>query len=72
MMYLPIAVQAQVHPSKQNDLATNPLTGSIIILLPMIVLLTITGYRKCKDRIISRRIAHLERMWRLNPPKQTS
>ena len=71
MMYFTLAVQAQVHPSKQNDVATNPLTGSIILFLPIIVLLTITGYRKSKARILRRTIANLERMWHLNPPEKT-
>jgi hypothetical protein len=71
MMYLSLAVQAQVLPSKQNDVATNPLTGSIIVLLPIIVLLTISGYRQSKARILRRQIAYLERIWRFNPPKKT-
>ncbi|MBD2353995.1 hypothetical protein H6G41_05055 [Tolypothrix sp. FACHB-123] len=70
-MYVSLAVQVQVNPNKQNDVATNPLTGSIIILLPLIFLVTITSYRKSKARTLRRRIADLERMWRLNPPKQT-
>jgi hypothetical protein len=71
MMYSSLAVQAQVLPNKQNDLATNPLTGSIIVLLPIIVLLTISGYRQSKARILRRQIAYLERMWHFNPPKKT-
>ncbi|BAU05849.1 hypothetical protein FIS3754_17580 [Fischerella sp. NIES-3754] len=37
-MYLQLAVQAQVHPSKQNDVAINPLTECTIISLPLILL----------------------------------
>ncbi|MBD2196986.1 MULTISPECIES: hypothetical protein [Calothrix] len=70
-MYVSLAVQAQVHPHKRNDVGTNPLTGSMIILLPLMFLLTITTYRKSKARTLRRRIADLERMWRLNSPKQT-
>jgi hypothetical protein len=41
MMYLQLAVQAQVLPRKQNDIAINPLTGYLFISLPLIVLLVI-------------------------------
>ncbi|OUL25004.1 hypothetical protein BV372_28345 [Nostoc sp. T09] len=70
-MYFPIAVQAQVHPSRQNDVATDTLTASIIISVPIILVLTIIGYRKFKARIFHERIAHLEKMWRLKAPEKT-
>ncbi|MBF1990111.1 hypothetical protein [Fischerella thermalis] len=72
MMYLQLAVQAQVHPSKQNDIAINPLTGYLIISLPLIVLLVITAYRKCQAQILRRRITRLEKLWLLNIPEKTS
>ncbi|BAY64192.1 hypothetical protein NIES22_42870 [Calothrix brevissima NIES-22] len=71
MIYLSLAVQAQALPSKQNDVATNQVTGSLILLLPIITLLTITGYRKYKARSLNRQVAYLERMWRLTSPKKT-
>ncbi|RCJ19773.1 hypothetical protein A6S26_03270 [Nostoc sp. ATCC 43529] len=72
MIYLQLAVQAQVHPNKQNDIAINLLTGYLIISLPLIVLLAITGYRKCQAQILRRRITKLEKLWRLNIPEKTS
>ncbi|WP_339376859.1 hypothetical protein [Nostoc sp. 106C] len=71
MMYVPLAVQAQVHPSKQNDVATDTLIACTIISVPIILVLTIIGYRKFKVKILRKRIAHLEKMWRLNTPKKT-
>ncbi|MBD2358368.1 hypothetical protein H6G41_27790 [Tolypothrix sp. FACHB-123] len=72
MMYLQLAVQAQVLPRKQNDIAINPLTGYLFISLPLIVLLVITGYRKCQAQIVRQRIAKLEKLWLLNIPEKTS
>ncbi|BAY11425.1 hypothetical protein [Calothrix sp. NIES-2098] len=71
MMYVPLAVQAQVHPSKQSDVATNALTGCMIISIPIVLVLIITGYGRCKSQIRRRRIAHIEKMWRLNAPEKT-
>lgn len=71
MANLQITAQAQVHSSKQSDIATNPVTASIIITLPLIVLVTITGYRKYKAQILRQQIANLERMWRLKAQKKT-
>lgn len=71
MEYLQTIAQVQVYPRKQNDIATNPVTASIIIALPLIVLVTITGYRKYKALILRQQIANLERMWRLKAQKKT-
>jgi uncharacterized protein (DUF983 family) len=71
MAYLQTTAQVEVHLSKQNDIATHPLTASIIIALPLILLVTITGYRKYKALILRQQIANLERMWRLKAQKET-
>lgn len=71
MKYLPLAVQAQVYPSKQNNVATDTLTGCIIISLPIILVLIITSYRKYKAQMLRQRIAHIEKMWRLKAPEKT-
>ncbi|MDM9384966.1 hypothetical protein QUB80_30365 [Chlorogloeopsis sp. ULAP01] len=66
MTYLPTALQAQVHPSKQNDIATDTLTGCTVISVPIILVLIIISYRKCKAQILRQQIAHMEKIWRLN------
>ncbi|MDZ8052663.1 MAG: hypothetical protein RMX68_028735 [Aulosira sp. ZfuVER01] len=71
MMYVSLAVQAQVHPHKQNDVATDTITGCMIISVPIILVLIVTGYRKGKAQIHHRRIAHIEKMWRLKAPEKT-
>ncbi|MFH7024020.1 MAG: hypothetical protein ACHBN1_01075 [Heteroscytonema crispum UTEX LB 1556] len=72
MMHLQLAIQPQVYPKKQNDIAINPLVGYLIISLPLIVLLAITGYRKYQAQILRRRITKLEKLWLLNIPEKTS
>jgi hypothetical protein len=66
MMYLQIAAPSQAHLSKQNDVAVNPIAGYFIILLPLLLLLTITGYRKFQAQILRNRIKKLEVLWRLS------
>lgn len=71
MKHLPLAVQAQVYPSKQNHVATDTLTGCILISLPMILVIIVTRYRKYKAQILRQQIAHIEKMWHLNAPEKT-
>jgi hypothetical protein len=71
MKSLPRYTQTQVDPSQQNNVATDTLTGCIIISLPIILVLIVTGYRKYKAQVRRRRIAHIEKMWRLSPEKKT-
>ncbi len=71
MKAFPTYSQTQVYPSRQNTVGTNTLTGCMIISLPIILVLIVTSYRKYKAQILRRRIAHIEKMWRLNAPEKT-
>jgi hypothetical protein len=71
-MYLQIAVPSQAHFQKRNDVVINPLVGYFIISFPLLFLLTIISYRKCKASICKRRVEKLEKLWLLTNTEKTS
>ncbi|RUT03919.1 hypothetical protein DSM106972_048330 [Dulcicalothrix desertica PCC 7102] len=64
-MYLQIAIPPQVSGSKENNIPVNPIAGYLIVLAPLIFLLTIIAYRKCKIAIFRLSVEKLERIWLL-------
>jgi hypothetical protein len=71
-MYLQIAVPSQSHLEKQNNVAINSPVVYFIGSLPLVLLLTIIGYRKCRTYIFDRRVERLERLWKLSSPEKAS
>lgn len=70
-MYLQIAVPSQAHFQTRNDVAINPLIGYFIISFPLLFLLTVISYRKCKASICKQRVEKLEKLWLLTTTEKT-
>jgi hypothetical protein len=65
------SVQPTANLSQQNNVSVNPLLVSGVVFLPLFLLLTIIGYRKCQVQILRRRIEKLEIIWLLSSAKKT-
>lgn len=70
-MRMQTSVQPTANLSQQNNVSVNPLLVSGVVFLPLFLLLTIIGYRKCQVQILRRRIEKLEIIWLLSSAKKT-
>jgi hypothetical protein len=66
-------IPTQYSPAQQADIARSQVISiSLIILLPVVMLCAIVGYRKRKTLVLQRRIQHLNRIWQLDSSQNLS
>lgn len=55
-----------VRDNYQQNEVINIALGSVAIVLPIVLILYVFGYRRYRDRAVKRKIAQLERIWHLS------
>jgi hypothetical protein len=64
---LPTVPTTQIQHSHRPNDQINTVLGYIAVALPIVLVLSIVGYRRYRTHLVKRQIAKLERMWRLSP-----
>ncbi|HEY9729824.1 MAG TPA: hypothetical protein V6D50_25525 [Chroococcales cyanobacterium] len=63
----------QYNPTQQTDvLLSNPISGLVVILLPVVVVCAIAGHRKYRTTVVRQQIKFLNRLWQLDSNKNLS
>jgi hypothetical protein len=60
------AISAPHDSAQQPDITRSQMTGDWLVLLPVVLLCAIVGYRKHKTMVQKRRIHRLNRLWQLD------
>ncbi|NJO40764.1 MAG: hypothetical protein HC769_02555 [Cyanobacteria bacterium CRU_2_1] len=61
------------NPTPQTDVArSNTIISSLAIVLPVVVVCAIVGYRKYRATILRRRIQRLNQLWQLESSQKLS
>lgn len=57
----------QYNSTQPTDIArSTAISGFFVILLPVVVIGAIVGYRKCKAMVLQQRINRLNRLWQID------
>ncbi|ARV61127.1 hypothetical protein BZZ01_23140 [Nostocales cyanobacterium HT-58-2] len=67
----PTTHSVNAHSQKSTDTHVNNLMGFSIICFPLIFLLGIITYKKCRAAVFRRRIATLEKIWLIDIKNNT-
>lgn len=66
-------MSTQSDPTLQTDFVLiNTTSGSLVIVIPLVMICAIVGYRKCRTAILRQRIQRLNRFWKLNSSRKLS
>ncbi|MGB5899887.1 MAG: hypothetical protein WBG66_16970 [Geitlerinemataceae cyanobacterium] len=59
------ATPVQDNPQPNHQIKT--VLGYVAVALPIVLVLSVIGYRRYRTHVFKQQIAKLERMWRLSP-----
>jgi len=61
---------AQNGPQTNTKASSEALLASLTIIVPMMLVLVILGYKKYRIKVVQAQIAALEKAWKLSPSKE--
>ena len=67
----PVNPSVQVNSHNQHGVSAHQITGYFVVAIPVIMLLSIIGYKKYRITVRRRRLAMLERLWLIDVNKRT-
>jgi hypothetical protein len=67
----PVNQSAQVNSRVEPKISTHNIAGYFVLSIPIVLLLSIIGYKKYRIVTLRRRIQKLERLWHIDIDKKT-